>query len=88
MLIKIYNFRNNFQVNLKATPFLHPSTVLFIGSVLHLALLPSGDTYTMDNVDATDAAIATYPRIAIPPCTVGAPNLKTSKREKKLNQPR
>ncbi|MCW4051636.1 MAG: hypothetical protein NWE78_00315 [Candidatus Bathyarchaeota archaeon] len=66
---------------------MHPSTVLFIGSVLHLALLLSGDTYTIDNVDATDAAIVTYPRVEIPPCTVGAPNLKTSKREQKLNQP-
>ncbi|MCZ2856159.1 MAG: MBL fold metallo-hydrolase [Candidatus Bathyarchaeota archaeon] len=31
-----------------------------------VALLPSGDTYTMDNVDAADAAIAINPRIAIP----------------------
>lgn len=31
-----------------------------------VALLPSGDTYTMDNVDAADAAIAIDPRIAIP----------------------
>jgi L-ascorbate metabolism protein UlaG (beta-lactamase superfamily) len=31
-----------------------------------VALLPSGDTYTMDNVDAADAATAINPKIAIP----------------------
>lgn len=31
-----------------------------------VALLPSGDTYTMDNVDAADAAMAIDPKIAIP----------------------
>jgi len=31
-----------------------------------VALLPSGDTYTMDNVDAAEAALAINPKIAIP----------------------
>jgi L-ascorbate metabolism protein UlaG (beta-lactamase superfamily) len=31
-----------------------------------VALLPSGDTYTMDNVEAAEAAIAINPEIAIP----------------------
>ncbi|MDH5448186.1 MAG: MBL fold metallo-hydrolase [Candidatus Bathyarchaeota archaeon] len=31
-----------------------------------VALLPSGDTYTMDNVEAAEAAIAINPKIAIP----------------------
>jgi len=31
-----------------------------------VALLPSGDTYTMDNLEAAEAAIAINPKIAIP----------------------
>lgn len=31
-----------------------------------VALLPSGDTYTMDNMEAAEAAIAINPKIAIP----------------------
>ncbi len=31
-----------------------------------VALLPSGDTYTMDNVEAAEAAVAINPRTAIP----------------------
>lgn len=31
-----------------------------------VALLPSGDTYTMDNTDAAEAAVAINPKIAIP----------------------
>ncbi|UCH32411.1 MAG: MBL fold metallo-hydrolase [Candidatus Bathyarchaeota archaeon] len=31
-----------------------------------VALLPSGDTYTMDNVDAAEAAVAINPKTAIP----------------------
>jgi L-ascorbate metabolism protein UlaG (beta-lactamase superfamily) len=33
---------------------------------IDVALLPSGDTYTMDNVDAAEAAAAINPKIAIP----------------------
>jgi L-ascorbate metabolism protein UlaG (beta-lactamase superfamily) len=33
---------------------------------IDVALLPTGDTYTMDNADATEAALAINPKIAIP----------------------
>jgi L-ascorbate metabolism protein UlaG (beta-lactamase superfamily) len=33
---------------------------------IDVALLPSGDTYTMDNVEAAEAAIAIKPTVAIP----------------------
>lgn len=33
---------------------------------IDVALLPSGDTYTMDNADAAEAAMAVNPRIAVP----------------------
>ncbi|UCD97251.1 MAG: MBL fold metallo-hydrolase [Candidatus Bathyarchaeota archaeon] len=35
-------------------------------SHIDVALLPSGDTYTMDNVEAAEAAIAINPKVAIP----------------------
>jgi len=36
-----------------------------------VALLPSGDTYTMDNVDAAEASLAIKPKIVIPMHTQG-----------------
>jgi len=33
---------------------------------VHLALLPSGGTYTMDNPEAAEAAVAIGPKVAIP----------------------
>ena len=49
----------------------HAGDTDFIPGMLQLgqvdvALLPSGDTYTMDNTEAAEAAIAINPRIAIP----------------------
>jgi L-ascorbate metabolism protein UlaG (beta-lactamase superfamily) len=33
---------------------------------IHLALLPSGDTYTMDNEEAAEAALTINPKAVIP----------------------
>lgn len=33
---------------------------------IDVALLPSGDTYTMDNIDAAEAALITKPKYAVP----------------------
>jgi len=38
---------------------------------IDVALLPTGDTYTMDNIEAAEAAIAINPKIAIPMHTWG-----------------
>jgi L-ascorbate metabolism protein UlaG (beta-lactamase superfamily) len=38
---------------------------------IDVALLPTGDTYTMDNVEAAEAAVAINPKIAVPMHTWG-----------------
>jgi L-ascorbate metabolism protein UlaG (beta-lactamase superfamily) len=33
---------------------------------VYVALLPTGDTYTMDNAEAAEATVAINPKVAIP----------------------
>lgn len=45
-----------------------------------VALLPTGDTYTMDNKEAADAAIAINPAVSIPMHTWGNPTTEFKKK--------
>ena len=58
-------------ITVKGVSVYHAGDTDFIPGMLQLgqvdvALLPSGDTYTMDNPEAAEAAISINPKIAIP----------------------
>jgi L-ascorbate metabolism protein UlaG (beta-lactamase superfamily) len=64
-------FGVGYLVTVNGKTIYHAGDTDFVPEMRHLgqvdvALLPTGDTYTMDNIEAAEAAVAINPKVAVP----------------------